>query len=245
MAMVDEILSQISPDDLASRLGTDPDTAMDAARKALPALLGGLSMETNTGQGDALGAALVRDHDGSLLDLSDPLNAVDTTDGEKIVGHIFGDQRNQVVDRLGASSRAGSGIFAKLLPLLAPLVMAWLAKRLGGALGGGSSLGSGQTAQGGGLGGILGGLLGGGGGGQGGSGGGLGGLLGGLLGGGGSGNAAGQATNVQSEGGGGESGGLGGLLGGLLGREVETERSAAPDLGDLFDMFGGAEPRQE
>lgn len=226
MAMVDEILSQISPDDLASRLGTDPDTAMDAARKALPALLGGLSMETNTGQGDALGAALVRDHDGSLLDLSDPLNAVDTTDGEKIVGHIFGEQRNQVVDRLGASSRAGSGIFAKLLPLLAPLVMAWLAKRMGSALGGGASQGSGQTAQGGG---------------------GLGGMLGGLLGGGGSGDTQSQATGAQSAqslGGDSSLGGLGGLLGGLLGREVETERSAAPDLGDLFDMFGGVEPKQ-
>ena len=37
--MIDEIMSQISADDLAARLGTDPETAMDAARKALPALL--------------------------------------------------------------------------------------------------------------------------------------------------------------------------------------------------------------
>lgn len=181
-SMADEILSRIPIDELAAQLGTDPDTALDAARKALPALLGGLSSNVSGGGGEALGTALVRDHDGSLLDRSDSLAAVDTADGQKIVGHIFGDQQGRVVETLGATSGADSSIFSKLLPMLAPLVMAWLAKRVGGALGGGGAAAQdAPKSGGGGLGDLLGGLAGGGA--AGGSGGGLGDLLGDLLGG--------------------------------------------------------------
>ena len=220
--MIDEVLAQIPPEELAAQLGTDPDTAMDAARKALPALLGGLSSNVSAGGGDALGAALQRDHDGSLLDEADSLAAVDAADGQKIVGHIFGDQQDRVVESLSATSRADSSIFSKLLPILAPLVMAWLAKRLGGALGGGGAPSSAASESS-----------------SGGLGGGLGGLLGGLLGGGGgSSESAGQgAGQTLGEGGGGGGGGLGDLLGGLLGREVETEKSSAPDISDLFDLL--------
>ncbi len=151
-SMVDDILGRIPADDLAAQLGTDPETAMDAARKALPALLGGLSSNVSAGGGDSLSSALQRDHDGSLLDRPDPLAAVDAADGQKILGHVFGDQQSQVIETLGATSRGGSSIFSKLLPILAPLVMAALAKRVGGALGGGG---------GGGLSDLLGGLLGG------------------------------------------------------------------------------------
>lgn len=222
--MVDEILSRIPIDDLAAQLGTDPGTARDAARKALPALLGGLSSNVSSGGGDALGAALVRDHDGSLLDRSDSLAAVDTADGQKIIGHIFGDQQGRVVETLGATSGGGSSIFSKLLPMLAPFVMAWLAKRVGGALGGGGA--AAETASksgGGGLGDLLGGLAGGGA--AGGSGGGLSDILGSLAGGGSA---------------GGSGGGLGDLLGGLLGGEVEKGKSSMPDLGGLFDLLGGS-----
>ncbi len=182
--MIEDILAQISPEELAAQLGTDQDTAMDAARKALPALLGGLSSNVSAGGGDALGAALQRDHDGSLLDRPHPLLASDAADGEKIVRHIFGDQDNQVLDRLGATSRGGSSLFSKLLPILAPLVLAWLSKRLGAGLGGGAAAGdAAQNQSGGGLGSILGQLAGGqSSGGAGGAGGGLGDLLGSLLG---------------------------------------------------------------
>src|SRR5690606_13087838 len=83
--MVEEILAQIPADDLANRLGTDPETAMDAARKALPALLGGLDQEVRTGKGEALGLAALQDHDEGLLDGPNPLAAVDIGDGEKIL----------------------------------------------------------------------------------------------------------------------------------------------------------------
>lgn len=270
-SMIDEILAQIPAEDLAARLGTDPETAVDAARKALPALLGGLSSNVTAGGGDALGNAVLRDHKGDLLDDPNFLQSIDTDDGEKILSHIFGDQQNQVVEKLGATSRAGSSIFSKLLPMLAPLVMAWLGKKLlGGLFSGGASQATGalagsQEAAGssGGLGGLLGGLGGlFGGGGQSApaanqglpttessSGGGLGGLLGGLGGlfGGGGESAPSQSQSLPTQGsaGMGDLGGLGGLLGGLLGREVQEGRSSMPDLSDLFDVLGGGASDQE
>lgn len=225
-SMIDEILAQIPAKDLAAQLGTDPDTAMDAARKALPALLGGLSNNVSAGGGDALGNAVLRDHADGLLDKADLLGSIDAADGQKILGHIFGDQQDRVVETLGATSRGGSSLFTKLLPLLAPLVMSWLAKKVGGMFGGGATEASGALAtsqstgaSGGGLGGLLGGL-------------------GGLFGGGGSDApaAASQSlpTTESSSG-----GGLGGLLGGLLGGEVQQGKSSMPDIADLFEILGG------
>ena len=222
-SMTEEILAQIPADELAAQLGTDPDTAIEAARRALPVLLGGLSGNVSSGGGDALGAALLRDHDGSLLDLSDPLSAVDADDGVKIIGHIFGDRQERVVETLGATTRGGSSLFSKLLPILAPLVMAWLAKRVIGSIAGSGGGGAASSTQssGGGLGGLLGGLFGGGSGGQ-------------------SQSTPAPLPTTQEQGGG-LGGGLGGLLGGLLGREVEAERSSAPDFAELLDLLGGEE----
>ncbi len=179
--MIDEILSQLSADDLATRLGTDPDTAMEAARRALPALLGGLDLEVRSGKADDLGVAALKDHDPALLSRDNPLSLVDFSDGEKIVGHMFGGNRGAVEQRLGAAGTAEEGMFSKLLPMLAPLVMSWLAGRMTGK-GGSSASGGG----GGGIGDLLGGVLGGGSGtprGSASAGGGLADLLGGILGG--------------------------------------------------------------
>lgn len=176
--MIDEILSQLPADDLAARLGTDPETAMDAARRALPALLSGLDLEVQSGQADALGAAALKDHDPGILAQDNPLSLIDFSDGEKFLGHMFGDNRGAVEQRLGASGKAEAGLFSKLLPMLAPLVMSWLAGRMKSKAGSASSGGGG-----GGLGDILGGLLGGEGAGGTAPGGGLGDLLGGILGG--------------------------------------------------------------
>jgi hypothetical protein len=163
-------------------------------RRALPALLSGLDLELQSGKAEALGAAALNDHDPGLLEQANPLALVDTSDGEKILGHIFGDNRSVVEQRLGATSHGDSGIFSKLLPLLAPLIMSWLAGRLTKQAGTRSGEG----------------------------GGGLGDLLGGLL------------------GGGSSSGGeIGDLLGGILGGEKAAGKAAMPDLGGLFDLFGG------
>lgn len=200
MSAVDEILSQIPIRQLADQLGVDETAAEQAARQALPALLGGMQANAADPQGAASLERALSQHLGTSVGGLD-LRNVDTTDGDQIVGHIFGDNREQVVNRLGARG-AGEGLMGKLLPMLAPLVLSWLAgKFLGGAQktpAGGTA----TTSSRGGLEDLLPGASGGASGG-----GGLGDLLGGILGGGGStsGTQAGQDSITDI---------LGGLLGG-------------------------------
>jgi hypothetical protein len=193
MSAVDDILSRIPLADLATRLGVDEATAEQATRQALPALLGGIQANTADPGGAQSFAAAIGQHDNDLAEGGVNLDEVDERDGDRIVGHVFGEQRGQVVQQLGTTGGPSTtdDLLGRLLPILAPIVMAYLAKRLGGgAAAGGQQGGMGDL-----LGSVLGGLAGQGGQQQGGQqqggqqqggvlGGGLGDLLGGLLGGG-------------------------------------------------------------
>jgi hypothetical protein len=177
MSQIDEILSAIPIDRLAAQLGVDPDTAEDAVRKAVPSLLGGMEANAQDPAGAASLSRAVGGHSSALVDGGVNLDDVDTDDGDRIVSNVFGPERNQVVNQLAGSTKADSGLIGKLLPLLAPIVMSYLAKQMSGrsaAPGGG----------GGGIADILGGVLGGGGGGGKAGGFDIGSVLGGLLGGG-------------------------------------------------------------
>jgi len=127
--------------------------AEQATRTALPALLGGIQANTEDPGGASSFAQAVQQHDPSLVEGGVDLNEVDPNEGQKIVNHVFGAQQGQVVQQLGGVGGVGAGLIQKLLPILAPIVMAYLAKQLTGAT---SNVGAD-----GGLGGLLGGLLGG------------------------------------------------------------------------------------
>ena len=182
MSSIDDVLKAIPMDSLAAQLGTDRATAEQATRIAMPALLGGMEANAQDPAGAASLEQAVGQHDPALVEGGVDLDQVDADDGDKIVGHVFGDQREQVVSRLSGGGGGGidGSIVAKLLPLLAPIVMSYLAKQAGqrstvpGSAGGGltdilgSVLGGGGKAGGkaggidigdvlGGLGGLLGG----------------------------------------------------------------------------------------
>jgi len=156
---LNDLLAHIPVDQLAARLGVDPATAEAAVRQALPALVGGLHANAQDPAGAASLAGALGQHDPGLLDGGVDLDQVDTQDGEKIVGHVFGANHGQVVQQLGGlgGSNVSGALIGKLLPLLAPIVMSYLARRLGGA----SGTAGGAPAGGGGLADILGSLLGG------------------------------------------------------------------------------------
>lgn len=154
MSELDELFASIPIQDLARQVGADEADTEQAVRQLLPTLVGGLQLNTQRPEGEESLASALEDHSGSSLGEGRlQLNQVDTTDGEKIVGHVFGDDTDTVVHRLGGE--AGSGLVRKLLPILAPIVLAWLSKKVGG----GQTSGGSQT--GGGLGGVLTDLLGG------------------------------------------------------------------------------------
>jgi hypothetical protein len=176
MTDLNDLLSQIPMDQVARRLGVDEGAAAQATRLALPALLSGMHANARDQAGAASLREAVRDHDARLIEDGIDLGDVDTEDGDKIVSNVFGQNRDQVVNRLADEGAGDGGLVGRLLPMLAPLVMSFLSKQFQGAGPAPSS-----TGGAGGLGDLLGGLLGGASGAQAGAGG-LGDVLGDLLG---------------------------------------------------------------
>jgi hypothetical protein len=183
VASYDDIIANIPIADLASRLGVDEATARAAVDQALPALLGGMGANAQDAGGAASLERAVQHHPPQLFEGGVDLDEVDEDDGEKIVHNVFGTNTDQVVQKLGSSEgKAEPGLIQKLLPILAPIVLSFLASQFSKRQQGSSPDTS--TGGGGGIGDLLGGLLGGAAGGSSGGLGGLGDLLGGLLGGG-------------------------------------------------------------
>jgi hypothetical protein len=155
VSAVDDILVDIPMDQLAAQLGVDEATAEQATRQAIPALLGGMQANAADPAGARSLAGALGDHPSELVDGGVDLGQVDTDDGEKIVGNIFGPNQDQVAQTLGGNlgGQAG-GLIKRLLPILAPIVLAYLSKRLmGGQQSGGqqdplgSILGGGATGS--------------------------------------------------------------------------------------------------
>lgn len=120
---------------LAGLLGADQDATSKAVAVALPALLGGLARNAQSQQGaGALFDALNQDHDGSILgNLGSILGGgaqQEQSVGEKILGHVLGGGRPRVERQVAQSSGLGGGLVAKLLPILAPMVLGYLGRRV-------------------------------------------------------------------------------------------------------------------
>ena len=177
----------------------------------VPTLLAGMQSNVQAPDGAAALESELARHRNGLADGGVDPSQVDTQDGEKIVGHVFGGQQDQVANQLAGTANlggVGGDLVRKLLPILAPIVMSYLAKKV---LGGGQGSGAQASPTGGGgidLGSILGGILGG--------------SLGGL-------GSGGQGTGGQGAGGPGSgglgSGGLGDILGGILGGGSQPQQA--------------------
>lgn len=175
MAGIEDILKSLPIDQIADRLGVDPATAAKAVEEGGATILTGLQRNAQTPDGAASIEKAIGQHAGSL---PASVDEIDTSDGDKILGHIFGGQKQAVAQKLTDEPQTAGIDFGKLLPMLAPIVLGLLAKNKQGGTDAAP-----QGSSGGGIGDLIGGLLGGASGS--GSAGGIdiGGLLGGLFGG--------------------------------------------------------------
>ena len=185
MAQLDDILKMLPIDQIASKLGVDDATAKKAVSEGGATILSGLQANAHTPGGASSIEKALGKHGGEVSGGAVDIDRVDTADGQKILGHIFGGREKQVAQKLTDEPQTAGIDFGTLLPMLAPIVMGFVSNARKG-----KATGTAASADGGGfdLGGMIGGLLSGGAGAAGGSGraGGIdvGGLLGGLLGGG-------------------------------------------------------------
>ena len=98
---------------------------------AMPAMMAGLTRNAaSSGGADALSGALDRDHDGSVLnDVMGYLGGGgNVVDGAGILGHVFGGRQPRVEQAVSRSSGVDTGSVAKIMAMMAPLVMGSLGR---------------------------------------------------------------------------------------------------------------------
>jgi hypothetical protein len=196
MAGLDELFNQIPTQEIASKLGVDEGEVNSAIKTLVPALVGGIQQNVQADDIDSskLESDVAQQGESGLLDGGVNVDQVDANQGDQYVARIFGgNDSNAVASALAGGGAGNSDLIKKLLPILAPIVLAYIGKQLTK-----NSAPAEPQAQssGGGLGDVLGSILGGAGGGGGNNP--LGSILGSVL-------------------GGNQGGALGDILGGLLG----------------------------
>ena len=201
MAGLDDLMNQIPVADIASKLGADQGEVTQAIQTLVPTLLGTLQENVQADDIDSthLESAVVAEGESDLLDGGVNVDQLDENQGNQLVASLFGgNDTNHVASALAGGGAPSGDLIKRLLPMLAPIVLAYVGKQFSQR-----QAGAGAQAQaapgGGGIGDVLGSILGGAAGG--GANNPLGSILGSVLGG-------GQA--------GGQGGALGSILGGLL-----------------------------
>lgn len=121
--------------DIAEKLGIDESVAEAAVAVAVPAIVGGLAANAqDEGGAKSLEKALGK-HKGTT---PKKLAEIDETDGEKIVANVFGAKKNDVALAAASTVEAkGDGIdigaiVQQVLPIIAPIVLAWVANQFMG-----------------------------------------------------------------------------------------------------------------
>ena len=151
---ITDILAQMGGlQSMARELGVSEAQAASGAAALGPAILGGLRKQAQAEPAglEGLGGLLDQFGGGGLLDQVLSPQPTDVSQGNNVLGQIFGskDVSRAVAQNASAQSGLEPRLLQKMLPMLAMLISGYLAKQHTGG------------AEGGGLGGMLGGLLGG------------------------------------------------------------------------------------
>ena len=133
MSFTDDLYSRLQDGHISrigEQLGIPQAQAQSAVAAALPLLVGALGRNAQQPQGasslfDALGR-----HAGVGVGSAMDAALRDGDDGNSILGHIFGRRQGSASQGLGAATGLGNEKAGALLRLLAPVVMAYLAKRM-------------------------------------------------------------------------------------------------------------------
>src|SRR6476619_5766186 len=164
MADLDDLFAQIPVQEIANKIGADQGEVDNAIKTLVPALVGGLAQNVQSNDIDSskLESAVAQQGESGLLDGGVNVDQVDEKEGDNLVAHLFGgNDSNAVASALGGTGAGSSDLIKKLLPILAPIVLAYIGKQL--TKGSGSApaqpQAQAQSAGGGGLGDILGSIL--------------------------------------------------------------------------------------
>jgi hypothetical protein len=163
MTNLDGVLDLIPIHDIAKQFGISDEVAEAAVKQIIPTIVGGMAANAKDSGGAAsLEKALTKHASSTGKKVS--VKDIDTADGEKIVNHVFGAKKSEVVAAVADSSSADvtKELIAQLLPVVAPIVISFIAQQFLGqkATAPAASPEPTAPASSGGIGDLLGGLLG-------------------------------------------------------------------------------------
>jgi hypothetical protein len=158
MSGLDDLLAQIPTSDIASKIGVDEGEVNKAVQLLVPVLVGGLH-ENAQDPDHASKIESAADSQAGLLDGGVNVDQVDQQEGQQAIARIFGgNDADQVASALAGGGGGNSDLLKQLLPILAPIVLAYVGKQLSGKSGAPAKE---ETAGGGALNDVLGSILGG------------------------------------------------------------------------------------
>jgi hypothetical protein len=157
MSGLDDLLSQIPTSDIAKSIGVDEGEVNTAVHLLVPVLVSGLQHNAQDPEHASTIESAADSHAG-LLDGGVSVDQVDQNEGQQAIARIFGgNDAGQVASALAGGGGGNSALLKQLLPILAPIVLAYIGKQMTG--GGGAA--AKESAGGGALNDVLGSILGG------------------------------------------------------------------------------------
>jgi hypothetical protein len=134
MAGLDDLFAQIPTSDIASKIGVDEAEVNKAVQLLVPVLVGGLHENAQDPDHASKIESAADSHAASgLLDGGVSVDQVDEKDGQQAIAKIFGGSDvTQVANALAGNSGGNSDLLKQLLPILAPIVLAYVGKQLSG-----------------------------------------------------------------------------------------------------------------
>ena len=158
MSGLEDLFAQIPTSDIASKIGVDEAEVNKAVHLLVPVLVGGLHENAQDPDHASKIESAADSHAASgLLDGGVSVDQVDEQDGQQAVAKIFGGNDVTQVANALAGGGGNSALLKQLLPILAPIVLAYIGKQLTGKSGAPAT----EAASGGALNDVLGSILGG------------------------------------------------------------------------------------
>jgi len=134
MALTDDILAALDDGpiaDIAQQLGLEQAQVQAVVKAALPAVLGGMANNSASDEGAASLANALGDH-AQANPLGDLGSLLGGDLGNSILKHVLGGSTGDVAEAIGGTAGVDTATVRKILAVLAPIVMAFLAKRVTG-----------------------------------------------------------------------------------------------------------------
>ena len=132
MAGLDELFAQIPVQDIASKIGADRRRGeqRDQHAGAGSGRRRAENVQADEIDSSELESAVAQQGASGLLDGGVNVDQVDAEQGDKFVARIFGgNDSNAVASALAGTGAGGGDLIKKLLPILAPIVLAYIGKQ--------------------------------------------------------------------------------------------------------------------